>query len=80
MSKAVEEVLSTWRDAERVLDSLPEVGRDHEDVALAVMRLRSVYRSLTDGTDASYSVIGTSHASVQETRTLLERIRGHARD
>jgi hypothetical protein len=78
MSKAVEEVLSAWRDAERVLDSLPSVGRDHEDVALAVLRLRSAYRSLTDGSEASYAVIRTSHASVEETHALLARVRGQA--
>ncbi len=78
MSKAVEEVLSAWRDAERVLDSIPPVGRDHEDVALAVLQLRSAYQSLTVGNDASHAVIRNSHASVEETRNLLARIRGAA--
>jgi hypothetical protein len=78
MSKAVEEVLSAWRDAERVLESLPESGRDHEDVAMAVTRLRAAYKSLTDGSDASFSSIRASHLSVEDTRELLARIRGHA--
>lgn len=75
MSNAVEEILSAWRDAERVLDSLPQAGRDHEDVALAVLRLRSAYQSLTDGSDASRAIIQASHARVEETRMLLARIR-----
>jgi hypothetical protein len=78
MSKAVEEVLSAWRDAERMLDSLPQVGRDHEDVAIAVLSLRSAYQSLTDGSDTSHAVIRASHARVEETRILLARIRGPA--
>lgn len=78
MSKAVEEVLSAWRDAERVLASLPQVGRDHEEVSRAVIRLRAAYQSLTDGSDASFTAIRSSHASVEDTRELLAEIRGHA--
>ena len=78
MSKAVEEVLSAWRDAERVLASLPQVGRDHEDVTQAVVRLRAAYKSLTDGSDATFTAIRASHASVEDTRELLAQIRGHA--
>jgi len=78
MSKAVEEVLSAWRDAERVLESLPPIGRDHEDVALAVGRMRALYRSLTDGSDATYAAIEASRTSVEATRALLAQIRGHA--
>lgn len=79
MSKAVEEVLSAWRDAERVLEVLPQVGRDHEDVAIAVARLRVTYRSLTDGSRASQAAINASHSTVEDTRSLLARVRDHAR-
>ncbi len=76
MSKAVEEVLSAWRDAERVLEVLPPVGRDHEDVAIAVSRLRTTYRSLTSGSDASHAAIVASHSTVEDTRALVARLRG----
>ena len=75
MSKAVEEVLSAWRDAERVLDVLPPIGRDHEDVALAVARLRATYRSLTGGSQATHAAIAASHMTVEDTRALLTRLR-----
>ena len=78
MSKAVEEVLSAWRDAERVLDVLPPVGRDHEDVAIAVSRLRTTYHSLTGGSQASHAAIVASHSTVEDTRALLARLKGRS--
>ena len=78
MSKPVEEVLSAWREAERALDSLPPIGRDHEDVSQAVVRLRAAYQSLTDGSDTSHAVVRASHASVEDARALLARLRGQA--
>jgi hypothetical protein len=75
MSKAVEEVLSAWRDAERVLEVLPPIGRDHEDVAIAVTRLRVTYRSLTTGSHASQAAIVASRSTVDDTRALLARLR-----
>lgn len=80
MSKAVEEVLSAWRDAERVLEVLPEVGRDHEDVVVAVTRLRATYQALTDVDHASQTAIRSSRATVEDTRDLLARIRERGRD
>ncbi|HET8784959.1 MAG TPA: hypothetical protein VFM38_04945 [Candidatus Limnocylindrales bacterium] len=75
MSKAVEEVLSAWSDAERVLEVLPPIGRDHEDVAIAVARLRATYHSLTGGSQASVAAIAASHLTVEDTRALLASLR-----
>jgi hypothetical protein len=44
----VQEVLQTWREAERVLDALPPVDPDRQAVSLAIERLQQCYRQVTD--------------------------------
>ena len=43
----VNETLDLWREAERLLDSLPPTSPDHESVALTVYALRKQYARLT---------------------------------
>jgi hypothetical protein len=73
----VEEVLQTWRDAERVLDVLTPLDPDHEVVSLAVASLRATYRSITDDGAARTSpdVVARSRSTIDDTRVLLDKVR-----
>ena len=79
MATLIEEVLATWRDAERVLATLPELDADHETVARAVLELRALYSELTAASAQSRMRLRTTRASVARTRVLLERTRGRLR-
>jgi hypothetical protein len=71
----VEEVLQTWREAERILDALPAINPDHESVELAIFRLKASYRQLTDLSGRSSDVIVSSRTTVADTHALLDRVR-----
>jgi hypothetical protein len=71
----VEEILATWREAERLLDSLPPVNPDHETVRLAVVRLQATYRQLTSDTAQTEEIIASSRATIAEAHQVLEHIR-----
>jgi hypothetical protein len=45
----VEELLSVWRDAERLLDTIPSMSPDYEAVRDAVVGVRSAYQTVTGG-------------------------------
>jgi hypothetical protein len=45
--RAVQDILATWRDAERLLEALPASSPDRKVLQLAVIRLRTTYRRLT---------------------------------
>ena len=71
----VEEVLRTWREAERMLDDLPAINPDHESVARAIIGLKSCYQALTDLHGHSADVIASSRSTVDATHALLDRVR-----
>ena len=71
----VEEVLQTWREAERVLDTLRPVTPDHESVRLAIARLKDTYQQLTDLGGHSADVIASTRGTLEETHALLGRVR-----
>jgi hypothetical protein len=72
----VEEVLQTWREAERVLAALPSIDPDHESVELAIFHLKASYRQLTDVSGRWSDVIASSRLTVADTHALLDRVRG----
>jgi hypothetical protein len=72
----VEEILATWRDAERLLDALPPVGPDHETVRLTVVELQATYRDLTGDGARTEDVIASSRATISEAHRVLEAIKG----
>lgn len=74
MSNAVEELLATWREAERALATLPDVSPDHETVALTVKRLRDTYQSLTAQSHTSHSAVAASRSTVEAARAVLARV------
>lgn len=73
----VEEVLATWRDAERLLDELPPLDPDRETVRLTVMSMRDTYQQVTTGEAMrTQAVVADSLAMIEQTRALLASIRG----
>jgi hypothetical protein len=76
MITLIQDTLTLWRDAERVLDHLPPGSPDHETVARLVVHLSSTYARLTTAGDASMAELERSRATVQEARALLRRVRG----
>ena len=71
----VEELLATWREAERVLESVPPLSRDHESVALAVVRLRTTYQRLTDRQERSAALVAEADRVARDCAVLLERVK-----
>jgi len=69
MTSQIEDVLATWREAERMLEALPgdEPVRDH--VAVAVDELRELHHRLFDAK-------GQTNHKITATRATLARARG----
>ncbi len=42
-----QQVLSSWREAERLLDTLPPLSSDEEAVRLVILTMREMYQRLT---------------------------------
>jgi hypothetical protein len=75
MPTAIEEVLSAWRDAERLLESLPPLHPDRETVSVMVARLQETYRTLAVlGADTAMTITA-SVRTVAEARSLLRQVR-----
>ena len=71
----VADALEAWREAERLLDRLTPLDRDHETVALAVASLRQTYQDLTDGmSERTPTLISHSRDSIERSRLLLARV------
>ncbi len=71
----VEEALSSWREAERLLAELPADSPDRERVAAALERCRATYRSLTVDADTSADIIARSQKVLAEARAVLLGVR-----
>ena len=70
MALAIEEVLSLWREAERLLEVLPADAPEHKVVSAEVVNLKRIYKRLTAESDATAEVLAASHsvlASAHET-------------
>jgi hypothetical protein len=76
LARLVEDVLETWRAAERLLEDLPAVDPDHETVALAIEQLRALYQQLTAHRAVSESSLAASHRAVERSQELIARVRG----
>ena len=74
MPRLVEEVLESWRAAERLLEDLSDRDPDHERVALAVDRLRALYRELTSTGDGATPSSDTSEHELARAQELLDRV------
>ncbi len=76
MMTLIQDTLTLWRDAERVLDRLPPASRDHQTVELLVVELRDTYTRLTTARDWSPSDLATSREALEAARDLLSRVDG----
>jgi len=70
----VAETLSTWRDAERLLETLPLSSPDHETVQRITLQLRETYATLSEASDTSKALLEQSRKTVQDAAVLLARL------
>ena len=71
----VEELLSVWRDAERLLETLPPRSPDYEAVRDAVVGVRSAYQTVTGGRPVTEEALATVTATVRDAERLLGELR-----
>ncbi|HEX5013669.1 MAG TPA: hypothetical protein VFV72_05845 [Candidatus Limnocylindrales bacterium] len=82
MALEVEEILSLWREGERLLEELADDAPQRRLVAAEVVELKRIYRRLTNESDVtahilvqSREAIATAHDAVASARTVLEGTR-----
>jgi hypothetical protein len=72
MGVEVEEVLATWREAERALEALPVEAPERPVIQIQVARLRRYYAQLTNETaPASWRLLESAHQAIEDTHTIL---------
>jgi PAS domain-containing protein len=74
----VEDILTTWHEAERVLDALSPLSPHHETLRRSVVALRATYEAMTGGAAATAGALSSSRQTVQDARELLGQIRTKA--
>jgi flagellar biosynthesis chaperone FliJ len=77
MALAVEELLSLWREAERVLERLPADDPKRVVVSAEVVNLRRMYRRLTEERDLTAVTIAESRLTLDEAHRVLAEARQH---
>jgi len=70
-----EEVLRTWREAERLLATLRPLSPDEEMVRLAILTMRECYQELTRQQPARPVAIARGRETVDRAQVLLAQIR-----
>ena len=75
MALEVEEVLSLWREAERLLDGMPANAPDRKIVSAEVVNLKRIYRRLTADSDATAEILGASHMALESAQSKLDAAR-----
>ena len=76
MAVLIEELLDVWREAERVLDELPEATPERGMLEVEVIELRSVHQRLTDRRiEQTANLIAGSRETIEATRRTIERAR-----
>jgi hypothetical protein len=73
--KAIAEALAIWREAERLLEELPENHPERKVIQFELVQARAVYRSLTTRQALSRDVIDGSRDTLQQAWKTLERSR-----
>jgi hypothetical protein len=71
----VEELLSVWRDADRLLETLPPMSPEYETLRDAVERVRAAYQIVTEDRPATDASLDAAAAALRETRQLLIEVR-----
>jgi hypothetical protein len=76
MAVLIEELLDVWREAERVLDELPEANPERHVLEGQLTQLRSVHRHLTDRRiEHTAHMIAASRGTIDAARQTIERAR-----
>jgi hypothetical protein len=76
MAVLIEELLEVWREAERVLDELPDATPERTLLEVEVIQLRSVHQRLTDRRiEHTAHLIAGSRDTIEAARRTIERAR-----
>jgi hypothetical protein len=75
-----EEVLSTWREAERLLATVRPLSPDEQAIRLVILTLRECYQELTRQRPPRPTTISQARATVDRARVLLAQIRAEKDD
>jgi hypothetical protein len=75
MSVLIEDLLDTWRQAERLLEDVTPVHPDHETLLETVAHLRSVYAELTSASQATAMKIAAGERALERARRVLDAAR-----
>ncbi|MFL5726372.1 MAG: hypothetical protein ACJ765_00985 [Chloroflexota bacterium] len=77
MALPIEDVLSLWREAERVLEELPADAPERRVVSAELVNLKRIYKRLTSESDATAETLGQSRVSIEAAHATLARARAH---
>ena len=75
----VEEVLSLWREGERLLEELPGDAPQRKLVSAQVEELRRLYERLIDEPDVTAHMIDNAHEAIESARTVLAGARARGK-
>ncbi|MEA2675962.1 MAG: hypothetical protein QOJ81_103 [Chloroflexota bacterium] len=78
MQSLIADTLRAWREAERVLTSLPPVDPNHEIIRGLVIELRSMYAKLAQSADVPAEAIADWQTQLESATTVLTRVRGES--
>jgi len=70
----IEELLQVWREAERILEQLPDTTPERTILQVEVGQLRSMHRRLTDRRiEPTAHMVAASHDTIESARRTIER-------
>ena len=71
----VEEALRVWREAERLLETLPSTDPNHAEILTAVDEVRVIYREVTERREyLTEQRIAASQRVIERSEALLARV------
>jgi hypothetical protein len=73
--QAIAEALAIWREAERLLDRLPEDHPERKVIQFELIQARATYRRLTEVTTVSRDTIDTSLETLQRAWEKIQAVR-----
>ena len=78
MQSLIADTLKAWREAERVLTSLPPIDPNHETIRGLVIELRAMYARLSESTDLSAEAAARWRTQLETSTQLLTSVRGES--
>jgi len=73
MALAVEEVLSLWRDLERLREEFPSASVERQRIESEIDNLREVYARITANGEATDTALRASRDAIERARAVLAR-------